>query len=316
MLSLARRNISKAVRCLSTQADAPVYLALSNLLPSQNANEEVVALNPSVFAQPIRRDILFLCVNHDRDALRQGSASTKTRGEVAGSGRKIRPQKGTGRARLGDAQSPMLRGGGVAFGPKPRDFATDLPRKVRMLGMRIALSSRVREDALGVTSSLDWPLGAKTGPFANRIARLGWSHTLFLVGSSTGTSQSHIPLTPDEIVRAQQYFDPSAGLPPRLARVTRNIPNVHLMRAEDANVLTLLKWPRVVLDLAAVDYFERLLGLDVPEHLRIPAPPPPLIPLRFSRAIAGRSGKFSPRISDDDQGQDVVESVGERQMFE
>lgn len=210
----------------------------------------------------------------------------------------------------------MLRGGGIAFGPKPRDFATDLPRKVRMLGMRIALSSRLREDALGVTSSLDWPLEAKTGPFANRISRLGWSHTLFIAGSNTGSSQSYIPLTPDELVRAQQHFDPYAGLPPRLARVTRNIPNVHLMRAEDANVLTLLKWPRIILDLAAVDYFERLLGTDVPEHLRIPVPPPPLVPLRLSRAIAGRRRKFSPSIGDDDQGQGIAEPAAERQMFE
>jgi len=316
MLRLARLNIPTSARHLSTQADTPVYLALSNLLPSQNAEQDTVALDSTVFAQPLRRDILFLCVNHARDALRQGSASTKTRGEVAGSGRKIRPQKGTGRARLGDGQSPMLRGGGVAFGPKPRDFATDLPRKVRMLGMRIALSSRLREGALGVTSSLDWPLGTKTGPFANRLSRLGWSHTLFIAGSNTGTSQSYVPLTPDELVRAQQHFDPYAGLPPRFARVTRNVPNVHLTRAEDTNVLSLLQWPRVILDLAAVDYFERLLGTDVPENHRIPVPPPPLVPLRLSRAIAGRKSKFSPTIREVDQREGIAEPATERQMFE
>ncbi len=211
---------------------------------------------------------------------------------------------------------PMLRGGGVAFGPKPRDFATDLPRKVRMLGMRVALSSRLREGALGVTSSLDWPLGAKTGPFANRLSRLGWTHTLFIAGSNTGTSQSYVPLTPDELVRAQQHFDPYAGLPPRFARVTRNVPNVHLTRAEDTNVLSLLQWPRVILDLAAVDYFERLLGTDVPENRRIPIPPPPLVPLRLSRAIAGRKSKFSPTIREVDQREGIAEPATERQMFE
>ena len=99
-------------------------------IPPEEA--EVAALDPSVFAHPIRRDILYLCVNYYRDALRQGTANTKTRAEVAGSGRKIRPQKGTGMARLGDGQSPMLRGGGVAFGPRPRDFGTDLNHAARI----------------------------------------------------------------------------------------------------------------------------------------------------------------------------------------
>ena len=109
------------------------------IVPEENLEDEVVELDPSIFNHPIRRDILHLCVVHHLDSLRQGSANTKTRGEVRGSGAKIRPQKGTGRARLGDGQSPMLRGGGVAFGPKPRDFSTKLPRKVIQMGMRVAL---------------------------------------------------------------------------------------------------------------------------------------------------------------------------------
>ena len=92
--------------------------------PEENidSTEELVELDPFVFAHPIRRDILHLCVVHYLDGQRQGTASTKTRGEVRGSGAKIRPQKGSGRARLGDGQSPMLRGGGVVFGPKPRSL--------------------------------------------------------------------------------------------------------------------------------------------------------------------------------------------------
>jgi large subunit ribosomal protein L4 len=81
---------------------------------------------------------------------RQGTASTKTRWEVAGSHRKIRPQKGTGNARLGSRQSPMLRGGGKAFGPKPRDFATRLNRKVYDKAWRTALSYRYRRGELVV----------------------------------------------------------------------------------------------------------------------------------------------------------------------
>ncbi|EME85741.1 uncharacterized protein MYCFIDRAFT_6969, partial [Pseudocercospora fijiensis CIRAD86] len=97
---------------------------------------------------PLRKDILHRAVIFEGDATRQGSANTKWRSEVHGSGRKIRPQKGTGSARLGDKKSPMLRGGGVAFGPKPRDFSTDLPKKVYDRAWRTALSYRYRRAEL------------------------------------------------------------------------------------------------------------------------------------------------------------------------
>jgi len=97
---------------------------------------------------PTRRDILHRAVVYEGDSTRLGTASTKTRYEVHGSRRKIRPQKGSGRARLGDRKSPMLRGGGLAFGPKPRDFATELPKKVYDLAWRTALSYRFRKGEL------------------------------------------------------------------------------------------------------------------------------------------------------------------------
>ncbi|CAL1695637.1 unnamed protein product [Somion occarium] len=162
----------------------PVYLSMSSLIPAEeDATEldEVVELDPFVFDHPIRRDVLHLCVVQYLDSLRQGSANTKTRGQVRGSGRKIRPQKGTGKARLGDGQSPMLRGGGRAFGPKPRDFSTKLPRKVIQMGMRVALSARLQEHGLGVVRSLEWP-GFKTKDFAERLEELGWKRTLFVTG--------------------------------------------------------------------------------------------------------------------------------------
>lgn len=99
---------------------------------------------------PLRKDILHRAVIFEGDSTRQGTASTKTRYEVHGSNRKIRPQKGTGRARLGDKKSPMLRGGGVAFGPKPRDFSTELQRKVYDLAWRTALSYRYKKGELMV----------------------------------------------------------------------------------------------------------------------------------------------------------------------
>ena len=210
---------------------------MSSLIPPEEGapspSDLVVELDPSVFAHPIRRDILHLCVVHYLDSLRQGTASTKTRGEVRGSGRKIRPQKGSGKARLGDGQSPMLRGGGVAFGPKPRDFATKLNRKVIEMGMRVALSAKAREQSLGVVESLAWP-GMKTNPLANRIKELGWTKTLFVTGEEQ--------------------------IPEGLRRASSNIYRVDTIKAEDLNVYNAIKWPRLVLDLAAVEWFEQKLG--------------------------------------------------------
>ncbi|CAA7258687.1 unnamed protein product [Cyclocybe aegerita] len=228
----------------------PVYLALTPSLKrgrwDQPADKSVAVLDPTVFKHPIRRDILHLCVVHHRDSLRQGSANTKTRGEVRGSGRKIRRQKGSGKARLGDAQSPMLRGGGVAFGPKPRDFSTKLPRKVVEMGMRVALSAKLKERHLGVMTRLYWPNG-KTKHLAQRIEGLGLRKTLFVSGE---------PVVHDGLERA-----------------IRNIPLVKLVRAKEVNVYELLKWQRVVLDSKAVDYFEeKLKRVNVPT---LPVPEPP-----------------------------------------
>lgn len=102
---------------------------------------------------PLRRDILHRAVIFEGDAARQGTASTKWRSEVHGSGRKIRPQKGAGRARLGDKKSPMLKGGGVAFGPHPRDFSTKFPRKMYDLAWRTALSYRYRRGELVIVNN-------------------------------------------------------------------------------------------------------------------------------------------------------------------
>jgi large subunit ribosomal protein L4 len=97
---------------------------------------------------PTRRDILHRAIVFEGDATRAGTASTKNRYEVRGSARKIRPQKGSGRARLGDKKSPMLRGGGVSHGPRPRDFSTGLQKKVYDLAWRTALSYRFRRGEL------------------------------------------------------------------------------------------------------------------------------------------------------------------------
>lgn len=108
---------------------------------------------------PLRRDLLHLAVVYEGDNTRQGTASTKTRYEVHGSHRKMRPQKGTGSARVGTRQSPVLRGGGKTFGPKPRDFGTDLNRKMYDRAWRTALSYRYRRGELIVCENgMELPL--------------------------------------------------------------------------------------------------------------------------------------------------------------
>ena len=210
-----------------------MYLTLSSLY-GKKVRDQAVALDPTVFNHPIRRDILHLCAVHYLDSQRQGTASTKTRGEVRGSGRKIRPQKGTGRARLGDGQSPMLRGGGVAFGPKPRDFSTKLNRKVIQMGMRVALSAKLREQRLGVVRRLHWYC-LKTRTLKRRLDSMGWTTGTLCV---TGESQAH----------------------PALRLAGRNLPGVEFKVVSDLHVYDLIKWRRVILDVPAVQTLERTLG--------------------------------------------------------
>lgn len=212
----------------------PVYLTMSSFTGKSNGAKKAVALDPTVFDHPIRRDILHLCVVHHLDSLRQGTASTKTRAEVAGSRRKIRPQKGSGRARLGDRQSPMLRGGGVAFGPKPRDFSTKLNRKVIQMGMRVALTMKLREQRLGVLQRINW-WSHKTATLNSRLDGLGWrTGTLFVTGESE--------------------------VPARVSLASRNLRGIECRTVADLVVYDIVKWRRVVLDIAAVNALERSLG--------------------------------------------------------
>ncbi|KAH8599814.1 50S ribosomal protein-like protein L4 [Bisporella sp. PMI_857] len=104
---------------------------------------------------PLRRDLLHRAVIFEGDMTRQGTANTKTRWEIHGSHRKIRPQKGTGKARLGTRQSPMLKGGAKVFGPRPRNFATGLPKKIYDIAWRTALSYRYRKGELIICEKFD-----------------------------------------------------------------------------------------------------------------------------------------------------------------
>lgn len=145
-------------------------------------NEKVgeIELNDQIFNLEIKEHLLHDVVRMQRAAKRAGTASTKTRSDVRGSGAKPFRQKGTGRARAGSRKSPIWRGGGVVFGPKPRDFSIKLNRKVRQQAVAMALSARFQEENLVVID--DFTLAQiKTKDFVSVMAALGLESALIVV---------------------------------------------------------------------------------------------------------------------------------------
>lgn len=116
--------------------------------------EEVKAPD-EIFAVPLKEHLLYEAVINFRANQRQGTASTKTRGEVRGGGRKPWRQKGTGRARAGSNRSPIWRGGGTTFGPKPRDYSYSLPKKAKRSALKSALSMKLAEKQLLIVNALE-----------------------------------------------------------------------------------------------------------------------------------------------------------------
>ncbi|ALJ90237.1 50S ribosomal protein L4 [Thermus aquaticus] len=163
---------------------------------------------------------------------RRGTASTKTRGEVAYSGRKIYPQKHTGRARHGDIGAPIFVGGGTVFGPKPRDYSYTLPKKVRKAGLAMAVADRAKEGKLLLVEAFLGVQG-KTREF------LAWAKEVGLDGSETV-----LLVTADEAVR----------------RAARNLPWVVTLAPEGLNVYDILRTGRLVMDLKAWEVFQERLG--------------------------------------------------------
>ncbi|MCQ2612225.1 MAG: 50S ribosomal protein L4 [Treponemataceae bacterium] len=109
-----------------------------------------ITLDENVFGLPVNDDVIYYAINNELANKRVGTACTKDRAEVHGSNAKPYKQKGTGNARRGDKKSPLLRGGGVVFGPKPRDFSFALPKKVKRLAMKSILSGKAQNDTLTV----------------------------------------------------------------------------------------------------------------------------------------------------------------------
>ncbi len=154
-------------------------MATVKLFDKERQVKETVELPESVFGAAVRTHLLHQVVMAQRNAVRSGSASTKTRKDVAGGGRKPYRQKGTGRSRMGTTSSPLLRGGGTIFGPHPRSYKQKVNRKTMKAALRCALSARAREDRILLVDDLDLP-GPRTKEFLKLAGKLGLSHALLV----------------------------------------------------------------------------------------------------------------------------------------
>ena len=187
-----------------------------------------ISLSEAVFGLEPRADILQRMVRYQLAKRRAGTHDVKNRGEVSRTGAKMYKQKGTGRARHSTAKAPQFRGGGRAFGPTPRDHAFDLPKKVRALALKHALSAKRASDQLIVVDDLA-AKDAKTSAMAGMLKKLGLENALFIGG-----------------VEVDNNF----------ALATRNIPNLDVLPVQGINVYEILRREKLVLSKAAVEALE------------------------------------------------------------
>ncbi|MBT2639945.1 MULTISPECIES: 50S ribosomal protein L4 [unclassified Bacillus (in: firmicutes)] len=191
-----------------------------------------IELNDSVFGIEPNNHVMFEAVVMQRASLRQGTHKTKIRSEVAGGGRKPWKQKGTGRARQGSIRSPQWRGGGTVFGPVPRSYSYKLPKKVRRLAIKSALSSKVQSENIFVLESLAFE-APKTKEFKNVLSGLSVNTKALIV---------------------------TAGLEENVALSARNIPGVTVVTADGINVLDVLNHDKLIMTKAAVEKVEEVLA--------------------------------------------------------
>jgi large subunit ribosomal protein L4 len=164
----------------NSEEDGMAEIEVKNL-----ANEVVgkLELSDAVFKVELNQPLIWEAVKHYNDSLRAGTASTKVRGEVSGSGKKLWRQKGTGRARIGSIRSPLWRHGGTVHGPKPRSYVYRFPRKKLQNALRSALSAKLSENSLTVIEALA-PESGKTKDFQKLLANLGFAGKVLIVDSS------------------------------------------------------------------------------------------------------------------------------------
>jgi large subunit ribosomal protein L4 len=193
---------------------------------------EQIELSQAIFDIPFNEAVVHQAMVRQLANGRQGTASTKTRGEVSGSTRKLYAQKHTGRARRGDIKSPLLRGGGVVFGPKPRTYRQSMPKKMRKLALKTLLSAKVREGNIRLVRELDFE-GPKTKDMINVLSSLGIdSSTLILTAQST----------------------------PNVVKSADNLPEVKVLPSALINVLDLLSYKMLVATVPAIRNIEQIWG--------------------------------------------------------
>lgn len=190
-----------------------------------------VTLPDGVFAVEVKPHLLHEVVTMQMANRRRGTHSTLGRSEVRGGGKKPWRQKGTGRARHGTIRSPLWRGGGIVFGPKPRDYSYSVPKKVKKAALRSALSSKLGDGAITVVEHFDLP-EVKTKGFVKVMKAFGFESVLVVVD---GDNEN-------------------------LRKSARNVPNVKLLRSEGLNVYDVLRYKAVVLTQAAIGKIEAALG--------------------------------------------------------
>lgn len=192
-----------------------------------------MTLDDAVFAVEVKEDILHRMVNYQLHKRRAGTHKVKSRGEVAGRSQKPWKQKGTGRARAGDLKRTQDRGGGIVHGPTPRSHAIDLPKKIRQLALKMALSAKAASGKLIVLDDAK-AKDHKTKPMAVAFGKLGLGSALIVGGREIDAN---------------------------FARATANLPKIDVLPSAGANVYDILRRETLVLTKEAVnDLTERLKG--------------------------------------------------------
>ena len=186
-----------------------------------------ITLAKEVFGVEPNLHVMHLALRRQLNNARQGSACAKTRAEVSGGGKKPWKQKGTGRARAGSLRSPLFVGGGVIFGPKPRDYSFSMPQKARKLALKSALSSR--QDQLVIVKDFSSIAEPKTKLMASALKSLNLSGKVLIVADLKAAENQNLELA------------------------ARNIPSVKLLLPSNLNVKDLLEADSVVITEAAVN---------------------------------------------------------------
>lgn len=202
-----------------------------NVTHIDNTPAGEIELDETVFGLEARTDILHRMVRWQLSKRRQGTHSSRGISQISGTTKKPYKQKGTGQARQGSLRSPQFRGGAVIFGPHPRSHEHDLPKKVRKLALKMALSSKCKDGKLIVLDALDVK-EAKTRLLAKALAARGWQDALIIDGDTVN-----------------EMF----------ARAARNLPKIDVLPQAGANVYDILRRDTLVLTRNAVQGLEARL---------------------------------------------------------